>query len=201
MKILLIAIIVCFATLIRAQELQEVEVDSLLASEPKVIQLYIAPVYTISSFVDKGASFAGISLGVNIYDHVEVDVSFSKILNNFKKQIIFPSTYYYDQTNYGFHVNYTILKRKVSPVVGLGFQYIDASWESDNDIKDIYRDYFFLYNAFAGVKWNIAKNFVFQANVGYNYTESVSIVGLESSDFNGIYGDLILKIRIVNFAQ
>ena len=201
MKLLIIPFILCFSIFVKAQEQQDVEVDSVYADEPKLVQLYIAPVYNISSFAETGASFAGVYLGVNIHDRVDLSLSFSKILNDFKKQIIFPTIYFYDQINYGFHVDYTILKSKISPLVGLGFQYVDASWESDNDIKEVFQDYFFLYNVFVGAKWNINKTFDFQVNVGYNYLNNVSIVGLESYDFNGIYGDLILKIRIVNFEK
>ncbi|MCK5104474.1 MAG: hypothetical protein KAR17_16735 [Cyclobacteriaceae bacterium] len=185
--------------LLKAQDPVIFVEDSLQLNRERNFQLYIAPAYSVNQFVGTGASFAGIHLGLISRDRIDVNVSYSKIVDNFKKQIIFPSLHTYDQTNYGLHGQYSFFNKSIRPHVGLGVQYGVVSWKPENNSNDTFTDHVYIYNVFLGVKWLINRTFALQANAGYNFTQDVEIIGLESNDYEGFKADVQLKIRILNF--
>lgn len=185
--------------LLNAQNYTKFGEDSLQLEPERNFQLYIAPAYSINQFVETGASFAGIHLGLIFQDRIDVNVSYSKILDNFKKQIIFPSMHTYDQTNYGLHGQYSFFNKNIQPHVGLGVQYGVVNWKPENDSNDKFTDHVYIYNVFLGIEWRINRTFTFQANAGYNFAQDVEIIGLEANDYKGFKVDVRLKIRILKF--
>jgi len=185
--------------LLKARDQTEFVADSIQSGLESNFQLYIAPGYGINQFVETGASFAGFYLGLIFRDKFDVSVSYSKILDNFKKQIIFPSVHKYGQTNLGLHVQYSFFNKNIRPHVGVGVQYGELSWKPENDSNDTFTDHVYIYEVFLGANWVINEIFTFQVNAGYNIARDVEIIGLESNNFEGFKADILLKIRILKF--
>ena len=187
----------CF--FLQAQNAVQVEEDSMQIAPMKNISIYISPSLGVNQFVETGASFMGIHLGMVYRDIVDVNIFYSRILDSFKKQIIFPASHQYNQSNVGLEVQYSFLNKRIRPHVGVGFQYAEASWEPVNDSNDTFLDYIIMYNAFLGANWMIDKIFTLQVNAVYNFTQKVDIVGLSSNDFEGFGAEFLLKVRFLSF--
>lgn len=199
MRIIILLILLFCSILLKGQDTTKIHEDSLISKPKKNIQLYFAPSYTVIQFVETRTSFAGTYLGLIFRKKIEISVSYSKMLNNFRKQIIFPSVHKYDQTNLGLQGQYSFLKNKICPHIGLGVQYGTILWEPEYDSNDTFTDHIYIYEFFLGASWLINKTFAIQGNAGYNSAKSVDIVGLNSNDFNGFSVDLILKINLLKF--
>jgi hypothetical protein len=199
MRILISMILLFSSYLLKAQDNSELSEDSIRIIPEKNVQLYIAPSYSVNQFVETSASFAGISLGLSFWENFEINVSYSRILNNFVKQIIFPSSHKYDQKNLGIHGQYSFLNTKIRPLVGLGMQYGIVSWNPEIDSNDTFIDHIYIYNVLIGANWSITKTFSLQGNLGYNFTNDVDIIGFDSNDYDGFSVNLILKINLLKF--
>jgi hypothetical protein len=199
MRTFILMILLLSSLLLKAQDHTKFTEDSLQLELERNFQLYIAPTYSINQFVETGASFAGIYLGLIFRDRIDFNVSYSKILDNFKKQLIFPSKHKYDQTNFGLHGQFSFFNKSIRPHVGLGLQYGVVTWEPEHDSNDKFTDHIYLYDIFLGANWLINEIFKFQANVGYYISQDVEIISLESHDYEGFKAEVILKIRLLNF--
>lgn len=199
MKVYVSMILLLCSFLLKAQDYPESTEDSVKQEFENRFQVYIAPTYSMNQFVETWSSFAGIGLGLVVKDRIDVSLSYSQILDNFNKQIIFPSSHKYDQANISLQGQYSFLKSNIRPHAGLELQYAMATWEPEYDSNDTFSDNIFIYNAFVGVNWTLNQILTLQANAGYNFAREVEIVGLESNDFNGFNMDVLLKIRLLNF--
>ena len=199
MRTFISMILLLSSLLLKAQDPVMFVEDSLQLSHERNFDLYVAPSYSYNQFVGTGASFAGIHLGLISRGRIEVNVSYSRILDNFHKQLIFPSVHTYDQTNYGLHVQYSFFNKSIRPHVALGVQYGVVSWNPESDSNDTFADHVYIYDVFLGIKWLINRTFAFQASAGYNFAHDVEIIGLESTDYDGYKAEVQLKIKILNF--
>jgi len=199
MKVYISIILFLSSLLVKAQDQTVSTGDSIQQEISNRYQVYIAPTYTINQFVETGASFAGIGLGFIFKDRIDLSVSYSQILDSFKKQIIFPSRHRFDQSNVGLHGQYSFLNQRFRPHVGFGVQYGMVTWEPEHDSNDTFTDSIYIFNLIVGANWALNKTVTLQANGGYNFTQDVEIVGLESKDFDGFRIDVLLKIRLLNF--
>lgn len=198
-KALYLVFLLSSSFFLQAQHAMLAEEDSVQIAPMKIITVYFSPSLSVNQFVGTGASFLGIHLGMVYSDKVDVNVFYSRILDNFKKQIIFPGSHEYNQSNVGIEVQYSFLKKRIRPHVGVGFQYAEASWEPVNDSNDTFLEYIIMYDAFLGANWMINKIFTFTVNAGYNFTQKVDMIGLSSDDFEGFKADFLLKVRFLSF--
>lgn len=199
MRRFLFLVLLLIGSLIQAQDIVLSEEDSTKTATNHKFSLYVAPSLYVNQFVETGATFFGIHMGVDYKERLDVNVSYSKIIDNFSKQIIFPSRHRYDQSNFGAEIQYSFLQRRITPHLGVGFDYVESSWNPADDSNDTFTDYIQLYRIFIGANWIINKIFTFQINAGYNFAHSVDIIGLQADDYNGLMVGLLLKFRVLKF--
>ena len=198
MRIYISLILLLSGFIVNAQDKNENPADSLELESISSFMLYAAPFYNLSQFVETNSSFAGIGIGLVIKDRIEVFVSYSQIMDNFKKQIIFPAKHEYNQTNFNLSGQYSFLKKRIQPHVGAGVTYAKLAWEPEQDSNDTFSDHIFIYNVFTGASWTVNQILSLQANFGYNFAGTVEIVGLAPDDFTGFKMDLLVKIKLLN---
>jgi len=196
MKLCCLFILVLVGNLCMAQDFRSgANVDSIHLIHEKKVHFYFAPSFSAYQFSETVASFAGIYLGMIYQDHLDISLSYAAILNNFKKQIIFPSHHHYDQTNFGLQLQYSFFDKKIRPITGIGAQFLHTSWQPDGDLEDTFTDYIYTIKGVIGIAWLINRTFNLQGTAGYNVARDVEIVGLESNDYDGFAADFVLKIR------
>ena len=197
MKRYVTLVFVLSSFIIKAQD--RLETDSIPAQSLAKFQLYVAPGYSLSQFVGTNASFAEIHLGAVYSRKIDVDVHYAVNLDNFQKQLIFPSFHYYDQKNFGIRTHYSFLKKTIKLHIGIGYQYIEATWSPEEENEETYIDHINMTEVFVGFSWFINKTFTLQGDGGYNLVNGVDLVGFESNDFGGLKALIMLKIGIFNF--
>ncbi len=192
-----IILIFSFLSVVQAQE--TTESDTLNVEKKEKYQLYIAPTYSANQFVETVASFAGLSVGITYQTKLDANLYFNTLLDNFRKQIIFPTTFIYEQMNAGIGLQYYFYDKKISPLVGVGIQYAQLSWKADSDLDDEYTDHVFIYYANLGAIWRLSNIINAQAEIGYNIPGELDLVGLDKKDLQGIRFDLAIKIYVFSF--
>ncbi len=198
MRIIILLLLIFSISLARAKDRSEQsEKDSLENNNVCRSQIYIAPIYRLHQFVETSSSFAGASAGIFFNDRFDIRFTYSKNIDNFIDDIIFPVVYQYDQTNLSIDANYTFLKGKIRPLAGLGYTYAMTSWEATNDSDDKFTDNIFILDFFIGARWFISKVISLHANASYNIGMDVNIIGLKEDDYNGFGAELMLKINIL----
>jgi len=198
-RIVLILTLVLYCIDLEAQSALRVEVDSIDNQIDKRFQVYVAPGFNVNQFVETGSSFICAYLGMIYENKIDFSVSYSWILDEFTKQIIFPGNHQYNQTNVGFDLQYSLLTKKIRPYIGVGFQIAKASWEPLSDSYDTFTDNINIFQANIGAKWLINPTFSLQANIGYKYPDEVELVGLTNEDYSGFKLDILLKIKLLSF--
>jgi len=198
MRIILILAFVLYSFGVEAQNLTKLEADSIDSQLDKRYQIYIAPGFNANQFVETGSSFFYAYFGMIYENNIDFSISYSLILDEFKKQIIFPGDHKYNQTNFGLDLQYSFLVKKIRPHIGIGYRLAQASWEPLSDSNDTFTDNINIYQANIGAKWLLSKIINLQANFGYNFADNVELTGLTNEDYNGFKLDLILKIRILD---
>ena len=173
--------------------------DSLQNEKPKNFQLYIAPAYALNQFVETQASFFGVHLGIAYKGKVDLNISYSAILDRFKKQIVFPTAHNYSQKIFGVNAQYAFLENRITPHAGLGFQYSRVSWSPENENGEEFLDYIYQLKPFIGVVWKIHNAFTIDLNSGYLIAPEVDLVGLAAEDFTGFSFNLMIKMGFYSF--
>ncbi len=192
-----IILLSCLLSAVQAQDTNES--DTLNVENKHEYQLYLAPTYSANQFVETVASFAGLSVGITFQTKLDANLYFNTLLDNFRKQIIFPTPFNYKQINAGVALQYYFYDKKISPLVGGGIQYAQLSWKADGDLDDEYTDYIFIYNAKIGVIWRLSNILSVQGDIGYNIPGELDLVGLEKRDMQGMRFDLTIKIYVFSF--
>lgn len=173
--------------------------DTIPEEKEDSFQLYLSASYTAQQFVETVASTAGVSIGIVYKNRLETNIYYSGILNDFKKQIIFPILFAYEQSNIGIQLQYIFTDKKIRPLVGVNPQYSQLTWRSEGDLDDEFTDDIFIYNIYLGGVWSISKLIGLQTNIGYSFPGKVELVGLEDADFQGFRFDLAIKIGVFSF--
>ncbi len=201
MKSGIILLLIFNSFLLQAQDNSETSTDSDLIKKSNTLDMFVAPMFSSNQFANTWATFVGIGIGLKYSNKLELNISYFKGIDNFNRQIIFPSSHKYEQSNIGIQAQYLFFNSKIRPLAGIGVQYGEVSWVPNNDASDTFTDHIFIYNIFVGVDWQISKIFSFQVNAGYIVTGDIELVGFESNDYYGLKGDIILKIRLLNLMQ
>jgi len=175
-----------------------IEVDSLEKKTEKFL-LYVAPGYSMSQFVETSASFADVYLGIRYHEKLDLSLSYSFIIDNFKKQIIFPSTHEFDQTGVCIRAYYSFFNFAIKPHSGIAYHFNQSSWNPLDDSNDTFREYFHVIEVFVGANWSISDVISLNASGGYNFTDGIELVGLKNEDFYGFTFNVMLQIRILKF--
>jgi hypothetical protein len=173
--------------------------DSLERPAKEKFQVYVGISYLGQQFVETMASFVNFSGGIIYNNHFEARISYGAIVDDFKKQIIFPTTFSYQQNNLSLMLQYSFFESRIRPVAGLSINYGQASWLPQGDVKDIYTDNIFTYGTYAGLSWAINRAVTLQTDVGYSKIQKLELVGLEETDFNGFRFEIQLKFGIFRF--
>ncbi len=181
-----------------AQGIGETSTDSISSKNSNTLDLFVAPRFSSNQFVNTWATFIEIGIGLKYKNKWELNISYAKSVDDFNKQIIFPSSHKYDQANIGVQAQYLFFNSKIRPLAGIGIQLGEISWIPQIDASDTFTDHIFIYNIFIGADWQINKTFAFQVNAGYIFPGNIELVGLESNDYQGLKGDILLKIRLLN---
>lgn len=182
-----------------AQEITALEMDTLEVQPPEKFRVYLGASYSGQQFAETMASFVNISGGIFYKNHFEARVSYGTIINDFKKQIIFPTTFSFDQSNLLFQLQYNFFNTRIRPVAGFGVNLGQVSWLPQGDIEDVYSDNIITYGAYVGASWAINKSMILQGDIGYSQIAELELVGLEEGDFNGIRFEVQLKFGIFHF--
>jgi hypothetical protein len=178
---------------------QSTEKDTIREETSPKFQIYLAPVYSINQFAETFASQVGISAGIEINNRIDVSFYYGMVIDDFKKRIIFPTLFTYDQMNGGLYLNYYFTKRRVRPLAGLGAKYGQISWWANEGINEEYTDHLMIYEAFFGGIWKIDDTFSLKADLGYTFSSEVGLIGLNTEDFQGIKFDVAIKICVFSF--
>lgn len=197
MKKFFVIILLFCSMFVQAQDVQNE--DSARVEKNKNFQLYIAPGYALNQFVDTYASFIGVHLGISYKNKIDLNVYYSAILDDFKKQVIFPETYDFAQKNLGVDGQYAFLESRIKPHVGVGFQFSNISWLPENDNDEKLVDYIYFFKPYIGVSWRANSTITAQIDCGYMITPEVELTGLTSEDFNGLIFNFMIKIGFYNF--
>lgn len=176
---------------------QDPGLDSLAIEKTSKVTLYVAPGYSNSPLVDTRASYFEMHLGLIYLEKVDLDIYYSTVLDNFKKEIIFPSSHEYDERNFGIRVQYSFLKKWIRPHIGIGYQFTEASWIPKNDSEQEFNDYIDLGALYCGFSWLINNTFTFQTDIGYTIGSGIELVGFDSGDFDGFEFKVMLKIKLL----
>jgi hypothetical protein len=199
-KSMLLAILFCTSAFVAAaQGKAGIPSDSIETAPREKFQVYAGVSYLGQQFVETMASFVNVSVGVIYNNHLEARISYGTIIDDFKKQIIFPTTFSYQQDNFALQVQYAFFESKIRPIAGVELKYGQASWLPQGDIEDVYTDNILTYGAYAGASWAINKSMTFQTDIGYNRIQELELVGLEEDDFNGFRFEIQLKFGIFRF--
>jgi hypothetical protein len=161
--------------------------------------LYVAASYSGQQFVETVASFANLSAGIIYDDRLGARIFYGAILDDFRKQVIFPTSYTFEQSNLGLHIQYSFLKKRIRPVAGLSFQLGQIAWRPEGDSEDLFTDNVLMYGAFVGGAWAIYKSLTLQADVGYTLSTDMELIGLEKSDPDGLRFEVMLKFGVFRF--
>ncbi len=181
------------------QAQQNVEKDTLREEATPKFHFFIAPTYSVNQFVETFASQVGIAAGIEIKNRIDVSFYYGMVIDDFKKRIIFPTLFTYDQMNGGLYLNYYFTRNKVQPLVGLGAKYSQISWWANEGINEEYTDHVIIYDAFIGGIWRINDRFSLKADLGYTFSSEVGLIGLRTEDFQGIKFDVAIKIHLFSF--
>jgi hypothetical protein len=173
--------------------------DSIPGERMDNFQIYLAPGYSVSQFVGTHASFGEIHLGMVYLKKIDIGINYTFNLDNFQKQLIFPTVHYYDQQNIGIRAHYLFLKKKFRFHAGAGYQMIEAAWTPEEDKDETFIDQISFMEIYGGVSWLINKTFTLQGDVGYSIANGVDLIGFESDDFGGLKALVMLKIGLINF--
>ena len=187
----------CFNTIAFQAVADDSESDSLEVKKEHAF--YLAPAYQNTGFADTRASFVGIYAGVVLLNHFDINVHYTRNIDAFKKQIIFPLTYKFQQDNIGLSVNYIFLESKIRPLASIGGQYVSARWEHDGETEEAFSDNLFIWNIAIGGIWEISRLLMLQLNAGYGLSETTNLVGLLEDDFSGFRVDVQLKFYVIRF--
>jgi hypothetical protein len=173
--------------------------DSASVSWETQCQVYISASYSGQQFVQTLASFANVSAGIRLKQSVDVSIYYGTILNDFKKQIIFPTSFFYEQDNLGIQFQYEFTRRKLRPLAGFGMNYARLSWKSEGDLADNFTDNVFIYSGYVGMAWSIGQIFSLQGSLGYAWPGEVEIIGLEAEGFQGLNFNVAIKTGVFSF--
>lgn len=196
MKLTLSIVLVMFGLLARAQDAQvEIEADSVRELKSSV-HFYIGPSIQFSQFSGTVASFAGVCAGVGIGRHLEIELGYCFILNNYQRQIVFPNSHRYDQKISTLRIQYALTERNLRPLMGISMQMTDASWQLSSDAMESYRDYILGFGGFVGVSWSINRYLDFVAHIGYSFPIDVELISFDENDYSGFNSLMAIKFNI-----
>jgi hypothetical protein len=173
--------------------------DSVSVVQVNAFQIYISTSYSGQQFVETFASFANLSAGISFKKKLDLSIFYGTILNNFKKQIIFPTSFNYEQKNIGLQLQYEFTEHKIRPIVGLGVNYAQLAWKSEGDLEEVFTNNIFIYSGYVGGAWSIDQTFTLQSSFGYSWPGEVEIVGLETEGFQGWNFNVAIKIGVFSF--
>ncbi|NJN28089.1 MAG: hypothetical protein HC819_20020 [Cyclobacteriaceae bacterium] len=162
----------------------------------KQITFYASPVYRIAQFASTSASFGGVAAGISINKQIDIGFSYSIILNDFEKKIIFPTSHNYAQRNTEMSIHYVFTACKIRPLAGVSLSLTEAIWSNDAESVETYRDFFFNHGGYGGLDWSINKYLTFLIKLGYTVSQDVELIGFEREDFNGFDARFELRINI-----
>ncbi len=199
MRLSLLAIFILLQLLARGQDIGYIQTDTLKEDTMKRFQLYGAMSYSGQQFVETMASFANLSVGMTYKNHLDARISYGTILDHFRKQVIFPTTHYYEQKNMGLNLQYSFLEGNIHPVAGCNFQLAWMTWRPEGSSEDLFTDRVYLVAAFAGAAWDIYRSLTLQADIGYSLAKDLELVGLEENDSDGLRYEVTLKFGIFHF--
>ena len=171
--------------------------DSLAMEKSGKFSLYVAPGYSNSQLVDIRASYIEIHVGLVYLERIDFDIYYSAVLDNFKKQIIFPSSHEYDQRNIGIRAQYSFLKKWIRPHIGIGYQFTEAIWLPESDSEQEFNDYIDRGSLYCGFGWLINNTFTLKADIGYGIASGVDLIGFDSGDYDGFEFNVMLKIKLL----
>ena len=197
MKIYLILFLIGCSFILKAQN--SAVSDSIAEPGTDKMKVYIAPGYSNNQFAGTTASLVEIQAGLTYNRHIDIGVSYSVVLDNFQKQIIFPTVHNYDQKNLGIRAQYLFLKKRFHLHAGLGYQFIDARWSPEEDKDETFVDHMNFLEVFGGLSYEISNTFALQADAGYNFANGLDLVGFVQSDLEGFKASIKLKISIFGF--
>lgn len=199
MKASLFLIFLFTSNLVKAQNQALISVDSLSSDVKAKSHLYVAPGYSLIQFAETGASFASIQVGLFLKERFDINISYAVILDEYKKQVIFPSSFNYNQKNIVIRGHYEFLDGEIRPLIGLGYQYSVLSWEPESDADGVFVDHINQYEIYTGVDWLISNTFSFQVNGGYKIASGVNLVGVDPDYYNGFFMSFLLRIKVLSF--
>lgn len=197
MKIIIYILFVLTFSALHAQ--QSVEKDTLKEETNPKFQLYIAPIYSVNQFVETFASQAGVAAGIVIKEKIDVSFYYGMVIDDFKKRVIFPTLFSYDQMNGGLYLNYYFTRNRLRPLAGIGAKFGQISWWANEGINEEYTDHLMIYDAFFGGIWKINDTFSLKADLGYTFSGEVDLIGLNTEDFQGIKFDVAIKLHLFSF--
>ena len=171
--------------------------DSIATDQLDKLHIYIAPGYFYSQFAGTRASFAEFQVGLTYLQKVDIAFNYGFMLDNFQKQIIFPTVHYYDQKNYGVRAQYSFLKKRFRLHAGGGYQFVDARWSPGQEKDQTFVDHVSLIEIYGGMAWKFNKTFTLQGDAGYTQAEGVDLVGFEVGDIGGFKASIMLKIAFI----
>jgi hypothetical protein len=178
---------------------EQAEEDSASLGQESKFQIYLSASYASQQFVETFASFANVSAGISFKKKFDISIYYGTILNDFKKQIIFPTSFSYEQNNLGLQFQYAFTDRKLRPLAGLGINYAQLAWKSEGDLDDVFTDNVFIYSGYVGGAWSIGQYFTLQGTMGYALPGEVDIIGLETEGFQGWNFNVAIKMGVFSF--
>ena len=173
--------------------------DSIPFNDVKNFQLFIAPGYSVTQLSATNASFVEFQAGLIYKKRVEFALRYASNIDNFQKQLIFPTIHYYDQSNIGLRAQYSFFKKSVRLHTGVGYQFVESSWSPEEESQEKYVDYIGLAELYVGLHRMINKTFTLQGDLGYQLANDVDLVGFEASDFGGFEALIMIKIAFMKF--
>ena len=197
MKGLFTLCLILTAVALSAQARQSL--DSIKARQSDKFQLYVAPGYGTSQLATTNASFFEFHAGLVYMEKLDIALRYATNLDNFQKQIIFPTFHNYSQRGIGLRAHYSFFKKDIKLHTGAGYQFVESAWRPEEESLETFNDYLGLAEFYVGITWSINRTFRLQGDAGYQLPNNVELVGFESSDFGGLKAMLAMKIAILDF--
>lgn len=197
LKILFTLLLMLSGLILKAQDDQSM--DTIPDKSLPSFQVYISPGYSATQFATTSASFLEFHAGLTFRERIDFAISYASNLDNFQKQLIFPTLHNYDQKSVGFRAHYSFFNKSIRLHTGAGYQFVEASWSPDEAQQETYVDHIGMSEFYIGLTWMINNTFTLQGDAGYQLANGVDLIGFEPDDFGGLKALITMKIGILRF--
>lgn len=188
-----------FSSLLNAQELDSVMVDSIIVEEPKdLFGIYLSLGTTQTPDPVGSSSLGTFDVGIR-YKNFESSFVFAAYEDGYQSRIIFPNDFDLLYAYGGGTFAYYLLNSQyysVAPFVGIYSG--DMVWERSDSKEDVFRDKFGLLQIGLKVESPFLRFIRPEFRIGYQAITNLELTGLNNKDFSGIFIGLNVKVGYFN---